>query len=71
MLGFGRYGELNSCHLNRHMVLNACSVLSSGMDGTVDDLAWALGAGNQVASGNQIKGGVEVNRAQPLLLLLL
>ena len=71
MLGFGRHGELTSCHLNRHMALNACSVLSSGMDGTEDDLAWALGAGNRVGSGNEIKGGVEVNRAQPLFLLLL
>lgn len=47
-LGLARHAELNSCHLNSPMVLNACSVLCCGMDVTDDDLAWALGAGNQV-----------------------
>lgn len=47
-LGFSKRVVLNSCHLNRHVVLSAYGVFCSRVDLTKDDLMWALGAGNQI-----------------------
>lgn len=47
-LGFARWVELTSCHLNRYMVLSDYGVFLSGVDVTEDDLTWAWGDGKQI-----------------------